>query len=190
MMRPAVFLDRDGTLTHPRHYPARPEELILYSGITAGLRTLAECGFQLVIVTNQAGIARGYFNEQDLALMHRHLRAELAREGVEIAGIYFCPHHVDGVIPELAIACDCRKPQPGMLLQAVADLDLDLPNSWMVGDILDDIEAGKRAGCHTVLVDLGTETLPAAPPRQPDWVAHDTIHALGIIREHTAGCLA
>ncbi len=113
--------------------------------------------------------------------MHDHLTQELAHMGVHIDGIYHCPHHPDGVIPELAIHCTCRKPQPGMLLQAATELNLDLEHSWFVGDILDDVEAGNRAGCRTILVDLGTERLPEQQVRCPSYVARDTRHALSII---------
>ena len=177
----ALFLDRDGTLVYPGHYPSRPQDLRLYEGIEHPLRILQEAGFLLVIITNQAGIARGYFTETDLIHMHEHLIRELAQLNVRLDGIYYCPHHPEGAVPELAIHCDCRKPQPGMVLRAAADLTIDLPSSWFVGDILDDIEAGKRAGCRTVLVDLGTEAPPTASLRRPDFVARDTLHALHII---------
>lgn len=181
MVKKAVFLDRDGTLVYPRHYPARPEDLRLYAGIEAPLRILQEADFCLVVITNQAGIARGYFTEADLARMHDYLTDELARLHVHLDGMYYCPHHPKGVIPELAIHCSCRKPQPGMLLQAAADLTLDLQHSWFVGDILDDIEAGNRAGCRTILVDLGTESFPQQALRHPEFVARDTLHALHLI---------
>lgn len=181
MKHPAVFLDRDGTLVHPRHYPSRPADLCLYDGIGPGLRDLQRAGFQLVVITNQAGVARGYFTEADLERMHEHLARELEQLGVRLDAIYYCPHHPAGAIPELAVHCDCRKPQPGMLLRAATDLDLDLQSSWFVGDILDDIEAGNRAGCRTILVDLGTEQLPGRQIRCPNFVARDTLHALQII---------
>ncbi len=177
----ALFLDRDGTLVHARHYPSRPEDLVLYDGIGPDLHRLQAAGFHLVVITNQSGIARGYFTEADLSRMHDHLAAELARFGVRLDGVYFCPHHVDGVVPDLAVACECRKPQPGMLTRAAADLGLDLARSWFVGDILDDVEAGNRAGCRTILVDLGTESPPSDPLRRPFAVARDTRHALNII---------
>jgi D-glycero-D-manno-heptose 1,7-bisphosphate phosphatase len=178
---PAVFLDRDGTLVHPRHYPSRPGDLRLYDGLDPYLRCLQESGFRLVVVTNQSGIARGYFTETDLRQMHAHLAAQLARMGVRLDAIYHCPHHPDGAIPELAVRCTCRKPQPGMVLRAAADLGLDPRRSWLVGDILDDVEAGNRAGCRTILVDLGTEPPPERAVRRPDFVARDTLHALQII---------
>ncbi len=181
MSHRAIFLDRDGTLVHPRHYPSRPTDLSLYSGIEAPLRRLQAAGFRLVLVTNQAGIARGYFTEDDLGMMHEYLSSELQRLGVHLDGIYYCPHHPEGVVSDLAVVCQCRKPRPGMLLQAAADLDIDLHRSWFVGDILDDMEAGQRAGCHTVLVDLGTEPCPTHPLRQPDFIARNTYHALSLI---------
>ena len=181
MKSPAIFLDRDGTLVYPRHYPSRPEHLRLYDGIGAPLAALQRASFRLVVVTNQSGIARGYFTEADLAAMHAHLARMLAALGVRLDGIYHCPHHPDGVVAGLARRCDCRKPQPGMLLRAARELHLDLARSWLVGDILDDIEAGQRAGCRTVLVDLGTEPMPQSSLRAPDFVARDTRHALQII---------
>src|SRR5579872_664797 len=182
MKQRAVLLDRDGTLVHPRHYPSHPEDIRIYEHIPPHLRKLQNAGFRLVVITNQAGIARGYFTEADLQRMHEYLTAELAKEGVLLDAIYYCPHHIDGVIKELAIRCACRKPQPGMLLQAAADLNLDLQQSWFVGDILDDVEAGNRAGCRTILVDLGTESLPDCQLRAPRFVARDTRHALRIIQ--------
>lgn len=182
MKRRALFLDRDGTLVHPRHYPSRPEELCVYHGIGRELRRFQEAGFRLVVITNQSGLARGLFTSADLRRMHDHLITELARSSVQLDGIYHCPHHPDGVIPELSVRCRCRKPEPGMLLQAAADLGLDLQRSWVVGDILDDVEAGNRAECRSILVDLGTESPPDQPLRRPEFVARDTRHALRMIR--------
>lgn len=182
MKRRAIFLDRDGTLVHPVHYPSCPEQLRLYDHIGSELYGLQQMGFRLIVVTNQSGLARGYFTEADLRQMHQHLARELVASDVYLSGIYYCPHHIDGIIPELAIQCDCRKPEPGMLLRAAAELDLDLHRSWFVGDILDDIEAGNRAGCRTILVDLGTEELPSQMKRCPTFVARDSCHALRMIQ--------
>ena len=183
MTNKAVFLDRDGTLVHSRHYPSRPQDLYLYDGVCKELQDLRHAGLQLVVVTNQSGIARGYFTEQDLQRMHAYLAQQLASHDVQLQGIYHCPHHPDGIVPGLARRCDCRKPAPGMLLQAASDLQLDLRASWFVGDILDDIEAGNRAGCRTILVDLGTERLPEKAMRRPLFVARNTVHALRIIKD-------
>jgi D-glycero-D-manno-heptose 1,7-bisphosphate phosphatase len=183
----AVLLDRDGTLVEARHYPSRPEQLVLYPGIAADLRRLQAAGFLLIVITNQSGVARGLFGEAELTVMHNHLRARLGEQGVRIDGVYFCPHHPEGTIAELAIVCDCRKPAPGMLLRAAREHDIDLGRSWFVGDILDDVEAGRRAGCRTILVDLGSEQLPTTLMRQPDFVARDTRHALAIIASEELG---
>lgn len=185
----AIFLDRDGTLVHPRHYPSRSEDLRLYDGIVPELRALRRMGFRLVVITNQSGLARGLFTVADLDRMHAYLRERLAAQGVWLDAIYYCPHHPDGVVPGLAIRCGCRKPAPGMLLRAADELGLSLADSWLVGDILDDVEAGHRAGCRSVLVDLGTESPPSAPQRRPDYIARDTRHALRLIQsiEHGEG---
>lgn len=182
MSNRAIFLDRDGTLIEPRHYPSLPEHLQLVKDVAPELCHLQRAGFRLVVITNQSGIARGYFGEAELRRMHEHLTNELGWHGVWLDGIYHCPHHPEGIVPSLAINCDCRKPEPGMLLRAATDLDLDLSRSWFVGDILDDVEAGNRAGCRTILVDLDTESPPSKPERQPDFVARDTVHALKMIR--------
>jgi len=178
---PALFLDRDGTLVHARHYPTRPDQLVLYDGIGPGLRRLQAAGFRLVVITNQSGIARGYFGQAELTAMHDHLAQQLAALDVHLDAVYACPHHPEGSVAEWAVACDCRKPAPGLLRRAAADLGLDLARSWFLGDILDDVEAGRRAGCRTILVDLGTEPPPANPRRRPDFVARDTAHALAIV---------
>lgn len=182
MTRRAILLDRDGTLVHPYPYPSRPEHLRLFDHVGDELARLQAAGFALVVITNQSGLARGDFTEADLERMHEHLRGELAGFGASLAGIYYCPHHEEGVVPEWAIACDCRKPNPGLLLRAAAELALDLERSWFIGDILDDIEAGQRVGCRSVLVDLGTEAWPADPIRQPDYIARDARHALQIVQ--------
>ncbi len=178
----AVFLDRDGTLVEPRHYPSSAVELVLYPDLVPELRHLSKAGFRLAVITNQSGVARGYFTEDDLTAMHDSLRDELRSEGVEVDGFFYCPHHPDGVVPELSFACACRKPEPGMLLEAAERLRVDLESSWYVGDILNDVEAGNRAGCRTILVDLGTESAPDSPRRTPHYVARDSAHALRIIR--------
>lgn len=182
MSQRAIFLDRDGTLVYPSHYPSRPEQLRLYEDIGPGLRALQDTGFRMVVITNQTGIARGYFTESQLERMHVHLAEQLARLGIRLDAIYHCSHHPDGIVPSLAVRCHCRKPEPGMLLQAAADLDLDLEQSWFIGDILDDVEAGNRAGCRTVLVDIGTEHSPTTPVRCPTFAARSTSHALEIIK--------
>jgi len=179
---PAIFLDRDGTLVHPRHYPTQPDDMVMFEGLGPILSELQQAGFRLVLITNQSGIARGLLNESQLERIHERIRELLELHAVSLDGVYYCPHHVDGVIPSLSKACSCRKPSPGMLLRAIDELGLDPQRSWMIGDILDDVEAGNRAGCRTVLVDLGTEDCPDRRIRTPTYVATDPVHALNIVR--------
>ncbi|MGH2449204.1 MAG: D-glycero-alpha-D-manno-heptose-1,7-bisphosphate 7-phosphatase [Chloroflexota bacterium] len=175
-------MDRDGTLVHARHYPRRPQDLELVEGIGPEMSRLRSAGFELIMVTNQSGLARGYFGLADLQRMHDSLASRLAALQAPLDAIYFCPHHVDGIVPGLSVDCPCRKPRPGMLLDAARERDLVMDHCWFVGDILDDVEAGRRAGCRTVLVDLATEASPTEMLRRPHFVARDTPHALRIIQ--------
>jgi D-glycero-D-manno-heptose 1,7-bisphosphate phosphatase len=150
--RRAVFLDRDGTLTEPRHYPRHPDDLILQPNIGAPLRALQKEGYALIVATNQSGIARGMFNTVALQAMHERLRTLLGEHGVRLDGIYACPHHPEGSVPEYRVVCVCRKPSPGMLWRAAHEYDLDLVQSWMVGDSDCDVQAGRQAGTRTALV--------------------------------------
>ncbi len=179
--RRALFLDRDGTLVHAVHFPSRPEQLRLYEHVGSGLFQLQKQGFVPIVITNQSGIARGYFSEADLQAMHNYLAEQLSAQGVHLTAIYSCPHYPEGTVPTFSKVCACRKPQPGMLLQAAADFDLDLAHSWFIGDILDDVEAGNRAGCHTLLVDVGTEARPTTALRAPTFVASDIQNALVLV---------
>ncbi len=180
-MRKAVFLDRDGTLIRNRHYGCDPDAIELLEGVSEGLGLLKMSGFLLVVVTNQSGVARGFFTERCLNEMHRRLGDRLEKLGAGIDGWYYCPHHPEGVVPEYAVACDCRKPLPGMVLRAAVDLGIDLSASWLIGDILDDVEAGRRAGTRTVLLDVGTEGEPDRPERTPEYVASSFMQAVEYI---------
>jgi len=154
-MKKAVFLDRDGTLIRNHHYGCNPNEIELLEGVPKGLRLLKRAGYYLVLVTNQSGIARGFFTEGQLAAMHRRLGAVLEEQGVGIDGWYYCPHHPDGVVPEYSVTCDCRKPRPGLLLRAAEELGIDLRASYLIGDAISDMEAGVVVGCRTILVMTG-----------------------------------
>jgi D-glycero-D-manno-heptose 1,7-bisphosphate phosphatase len=150
--RVGVFLDRDGTLTLPYHHPTLPEHLVPSEGIVEPLHRLAGAGVALVIVTNQSVLARGLLTGEGFAAAQSSLERELATAGVHFDGVYHCPHHPDGVVAALAVRCGCRKPEPGLLLRAAAEHGIDLARSWMVGDQPSDMEAGRRAGCRTVLI--------------------------------------
>lgn len=154
----AVFLDKDGTLLENVPYNVHPERMRLARGAGAALRRLHALGYSLIVVSNQPGVAHAYFDVWALHLVERRLSAMLAEEDVSLAGFYYCPHHPQGSVARYAVACRCRKPAPGLLLAAATIHEIDPRRSWVIGDILDDVEAGARAGCRTVLVDGGNET--------------------------------
>jgi D-glycero-D-manno-heptose 1,7-bisphosphate phosphatase len=137
--RRAAFLDRDGVINIDNGYVGQVERFRLIPGAAQGLKQLAEAGYLLVVVTNQSGIARGYYSAEDFSVVTRHMTARLAAMGVEIAHVAFCPHPPDG-------DCACRKPRPGMILESAATLGIDLARSIMIGDKPSDIAAGRRAG--------------------------------------------
>ncbi|MDK3025687.1 HAD-IIIA family hydrolase [Cupriavidus taiwanensis] len=167
----AVLLDKDGTVLQDVPYNVDPARMRLAPGGAAALRLLGGLGLPLVVVTNQPGAAHGLHTEAELAPVRERLAAMFAEHGAALAGFLYCPHHPDGQVAPYARACLCRKPMPGLLLQAAAALRLDLARSWMIGDILNDVEAGNRAGCTTVLVDCGNETeWQLSPARQADYV--------------------
>ncbi|MCA9847609.1 MAG: HAD family hydrolase [Dehalococcoidia bacterium] len=157
-MSVTVFLDKDGTLLEDIPYNVDPQRMRLAPLGDRALRLLAEYDCRVVVVSNQSGVARGYFSESSLERVEDWLRTVFRRFGVDFAGFYYCPHHPEGDVAEFAIECDCRKPGDGMLRRAAADLGIDLSEAWMVGDILDDVEAGNRAGCRTILIDNDNET--------------------------------
>ncbi len=151
----AVFLDRDGTVNVEKEYLHRPDEFEFIPGAEEAIRILREAGFLVVVVTNQSGVARGYFDEASVERLHQHMDALLADAGTGVNAYYFCPHHPDSGTGRYLGDCSCRKPLPGMLLQAAAELGIDLVESWMIGDKLVDLEAGQAAGCRTALVLTG-----------------------------------
>ena len=150
----AVFLDRDGTINVEKDYLYRVEEFEFVPGAAQAIRRLNEAGWLVVVVTNQSGVARGYYGEQEVQELHRHVDQELARSGARVDAWYYCPHHPAGRAP-YSRECDCRKPLPGMLLAAAATYEIDLTASWMIGDKLADVEAAYAAGCRPILVRTG-----------------------------------
>lgn len=180
MNQRAIFLDKDGTLLENVPYNVNPEQIRLLPGAEEGLQLLQAAGFHLVVVSNQSGVARGLFSERALVVVEERLRSLLVRCGVSLDRCYFCPHHPTGVVPEYAVECNCRKPQPGLLLQAAQDFCLDLSQSWMVGDSPSDVEAGQRAGCRTLFLGNPREPLPADAP-QPDSIVADLAEAARFI---------
>lgn len=167
-MHKAVFLDRDGTIIEDPGYLSRPEQVRFLPGAIEGLKKMQEAGYLLVIITNQSGIARGYFTEDELRMIHEYLTEQLEKQGVTLSGIYYCPHHPKEGYPPYVKKCRCRKPGSVLLERAADELSIELAASWMIGDKTSDILAGKRAGCRTVLI-----TEQAVTDCQPDWLASD-----------------
>lgn len=183
-MNKAVFIDKDGTLIHDVPYNVNPERIVLYTGAIRALRDLKERGYILIVISNQAGVAHGYFEEHALVAVKERLGILLG--DVTIDGFYFCPHHTQGVVERYTIACDCRKPKSGMLLQAANDFQIDLSQSWMIGDILHDVEAGNRAGCKTILINNGHETAWEMNSfRKPTHILNDLAEASQLIQDYT-----
>ena len=183
----AIFLDKDGTLVENVPHNVNPAliELTWQAGI--GLQRLRQMGYALIVVTNQPGVAKGLFTECALGPVEHRLGERLAQYGVTLDGFYYCPHSPDGVVSRYAISCTCRKPMPGMLLRAAHEHGIDLSQSWMIGDILHDVEAGRRAGCRTVLIDNGNETeWKLSPLRTPHLTAPDLKAAATLIAEADA----
>ena len=163
MRRPAVFLDRDGTLVEEVAYLHDPGRLALLPGVAA-LAGLAAAGYALVVVTNQAGVARGYYDEAAVELVHRRLGELLAGAGVRLDAILYCPHHPEGTVARHARACRCRKPSPGMLEAAAEQLDLDLPASYLIGNHPTDVGAAVAAGVTALYVRTGHAAGRPPPP--------------------------
>jgi D,D-heptose 1,7-bisphosphate phosphatase len=165
MSNRAVFLDRDGTLIEEAGYLDRFERLSVFPYSIDAVRLLNRGGFAVVVVTNQAGIARGIVNESFLAETHRHITERFNAGGGRIDALYYCPHHPDAAIGAYRQACDCRKPGAGMLTRAAADLGISLPDSFVVGDRWHDLEAGSRVGARGILVRTGYGRTEEASPR-------------------------
>jgi D-glycero-D-manno-heptose 1,7-bisphosphate phosphatase len=168
--RPALFLDRDGVLNVEVEYLHDPAALVLVPGAAAAVAAVNAVGAPVVVVSNQAGIGRGLYDEADYRAVQRRLAELLAAEGARLDADYHCPHHPEHGVGAYRVACACRKPRPGMLLRAARDLGLDLRRSVLVGDKLTDLAAGRAAGCATVLVRTGygaaaaAQVAAAAPP--------------------------
>jgi D-glycero-D-manno-heptose 1,7-bisphosphate phosphatase len=178
----AIFLDKDGTLIDDIPYNVEPRHMTLCGGAGAALRLLARHDYRFFVVSNQDGIAAGRFGEDAMPAVGERLAQLLSGEQVALAAFYYCPHHPRGVLAHYAFACSCRKPQPGMLLRAAREHDIDLRASWMIGDILHDVEAGNRAGCRSILLDKGSETeWRLGPRRMPTRMAPDLLAAARLI---------
>jgi D-glycero-D-manno-heptose 1,7-bisphosphate phosphatase len=179
----AVFLDKDGTLVENVPYNVDLLKIKFMDDVIPGLKKLVLAGFRLIIVTNQSGVARGFFKEDDVRHVGRHLEKVFHKNGVPLLDFYYCPHHPEAKVAEYRELCTCRKPAEGLLLQAKLDHDVDLSRSWFIGDILDDVESGRRAGCRTILINNGHETewQVTTPLRKPHAMVSNFKQAVDVI---------
>lgn len=168
-MKKAVFLDRDGTINVDKGYTWRIEDLELFPGTSEAIRLLNEAGYLVIVVTNQAGVAKGFYTETDVRSFNMELQRTLLAHGAWIDDFYYCPHHPEGH-PPYNMVCKCRKPAPGMIIKAAQDWKIDLNRSWIIGDKWSDLQAGLAAGCKPILVLTGegmreSVKVPTAIPR-------------------------
>jgi len=187
MSNKAIFLDRDGTLIEDPGYLNHPEQVKLLEGVAEALIELRNMGYMLIVTTNQSAVARGIVSEKILGEIHNRLRQLLAERGAYLDQIYYCPYHPDGVIPKYRKESEWRKPNPGMLLAASEDMDIDLSQSWKIGDSSRDIEAGLRAGCKTILVtrlSRYTTTYGKPDEAKPDYKSVNMKEAVNIIKQY------
>lgn len=165
LSRRAVFIDRDGTLIEEAGYLNRLDRLRFFPFTVDAVRQLNRAGFAVVVITNQAGIARGIVTEDFVATTHRHISERLEAGGARVDGYYHCPHHPHGIVESFRLKCECRKPQPGLIRRAAADLDIDLASSYTVGDRWHDVQAGRAAGTSALLVRSGYGASDERAPR-------------------------
>jgi D,D-heptose 1,7-bisphosphate phosphatase len=168
-MNKAVFLDRDNTIARDVPYCSRPEDFELLPTVPEAIKLLNENGFKVIVITNQSGVARGYFTEEILNQIHKKMQDELALHGATIDSIYYCPHHPND-------KCDCRKPKTALFHKAAAEHNIDFGSSYMVGDMPLDTAAGKALECQTVLVTTGANVSP--PDTHADYTASSLLEAV------------
>ena len=154
-MNRAIFIDRDGTFNIVGDYIHKVEDFVLIPGSDEAVKLAHEAGFLVIVVTNQAGVGRGYYCEEDVKIFHEHIQKVLGEKGEKIDAFYYCPYHPTKGVGEYLKDADCRKPKPGMMLKAAEEHDIDLSASYLVGDNIGDIQAGQAAGCRCVMVRTG-----------------------------------
>lgn len=157
MKNKAIFLDRDGTINIDKGYLYKTEDFEFLEGAVEALKILSDLGYILIVVTNQSGIARGYYTEEQLENLNNFMMDKLKEQGIEIKKCYYCPHHAEKGIGKYKIDCECRKPKPGMVLEGIKEFNIDPEKSYIVGDKLSDAEAGMKAGLKGVVIQTGLE---------------------------------
>jgi D-glycero-D-manno-heptose 1,7-bisphosphate phosphatase len=158
-MKKAIFLDRDGTITADKGFVHKKEDLELLAGAAEAIKLANRHGFLVVVVTNQSGVARGLFTEEEVKTFNAQLAQILAEQEARIDAFYYCPHHPQALLSTYRKVCDCRKPAPGLVLKAAREMGIDLSRSWTVGDNPRDVEAGRLAGCSTILLGKDVKNL-------------------------------
>lgn len=181
-MRSAVIIDRDGVIFEETGHLWRIADARFLAGVRRALAVLAQ-HWPLFVVTNQAGIAKGIYSEKDFQNLNDWMVEQLRVSGVQLTGIYYCPHHPEGRVPEYRIHCDCRKPKIGMIRKLAWEHAIDLSLSWVIGDKTSDVETGRRAGCRTVLVRTGYGGSDHLHEVEPDFLVADLTEAARVILE-------
>jgi D-glycero-D-manno-heptose 1,7-bisphosphate phosphatase len=181
--KPAVFIDRDGTVNEQMGYINHPDRFIILPGVADAFRVLNKNGFLAIIISNQSGVARGYFPVELVDNIHDLMRESLLRKGASVDGIFFCPHYPKGIVPEYSLDCNCRKPKTGLIKKACEHFDIDMSRSYMVGDHYTDMEMAERAGLTGILVKTGygRGIIEYNLPRmtfKPRYIAEDLLDAV------------
>jgi len=191
MKRPALFMDRDGTISEEVGYVNHPSRFRLFPYTAEAIKLLNDNGWLAIVVTNQAGVARGYFSEDIIVQIHERVRQELEKKSARLDAIYYCAHHPSVGEPPYRLDCECRKPKPGLIQRAAADFEIDLERSWMVGDRYGDVELARNAGLRAAFVLSGYgrgewEYQRGLWKIQPELVAEDLLEAVKKIVERDA----
>lgn len=182
-MRKVIFLDRDGTINVEKSYLHKWEDFEFEKNAIEGLKELKNLGYEFIVVTNQSGIGRGYYTEEDLVTLNNQMTEKLKEFGIEILECFYCPHHPEKGIGKYKVDCNCRKPNPGMLLEGIKKYNVDIENSFMIGDKKGDLEAGKKAGLKSILVLTGYGKKIEEEVKENYLIAKDLLEVVTILNK-------